>query len=209
MDEIEEFPDVIPVFPLPGALLLPGTHLPLHIFEPRYRRMIADAIAGPGLVGMIQPRRVLQVAPPHDLAAVGCVGRLVQVAETEDGRYFVILEGLARFRTVAEVPGVEGYRRLKVRFDEFLGDLAEGHEDIDTRAVHQQLERWVVAGPGSEALAELAPARQVNVLAAALPFGEVEKQALLEADTLIARRDLLVALLAMGFDDEAAPPTVH
>jgi Lon protease-like protein len=209
MDERDGFPDIIPVFPLPGALLLPGTHLPLHIFEPRYRRMIADAMAGPGLVGMIQPRRAAQVAPPHDLAAIGCVGRLVQVAETEDGRYFVVLEGLTRFRTVAEAPGNEGYRRLKVRFDEFARDLDESEEDIDTRAVHQQLERWIVAGPGSEALAELPPARQVNVLAAALPFGEVEKQALLEADCLLARRDLLVALLAMGFDDEAATPTVH
>lgn len=207
MDEPEEqLPEVIPVFPLAGALLLPGTHLPLHVFEPRYRHMVEDAIDGPGLIGMIQPRpRRPTALPPADLAPVGCVGRLIQVARTSEGRFLVVLEGVARFRAVDEVTGIRGYRRLRVSWAEFAGDRIGEADSVDSTPLLESLSRFIVEGPGCDALAELPAARQVNLLAAALPFGQIEKQALLEAPDTLSRRDLLVALLEMGLEEELDP----
>lgn len=213
MDDNHELPDVIPVFPLPGALLLPGTHLPLHIFEPRYRAMIEDAVDGAGLIGMIQPRGALGLAqrtPPADLAEVGCAGRLAQMSRTEDGRFFIVLEGVRRFRPLAEELGRAGYRRLRVSWSDLDSEHDRLWSSIDASGVLASLSRWVEPGPGAEALAELAPGRQINVLAAALPFADAEKQALLEAPDLASRRDLLVTLLEMGFADDCdRDPTVH
>jgi Lon protease-like protein len=212
MTSTNELPEVIPVFPLSGAVLLPGTHLPLHIFEPRYRAMVEDAIRGDRLIGMIQPRSALGEdggPPPRDLASVGCAGRLAQVGSTEDGRYLIVLEGVRRFEPLAEEPGRSGYRLVRVAWRPLESDRYDAAVGVDAGEVHRRLTRWVEPGPGVDALAELEPARQVNVLAASLPFGELEKQALIEAADLPARREILLALLDMGFEESPGDHQTH
>jgi len=97
-----DLPQVIPVFPLPGAILLPRGQLPLNIFEPRYLNMIDDAMAGDRLIGMVQPQGGPQRLP--GLSPVGCAGRITSFAETSDGRYLITLTGCARFRLSGEIP---------------------------------------------------------------------------------------------------------
>ena len=119
-----DLPDVIPVFPLPGALLLPRGQLPLNIFEPRYLAMIDDAfLSGRRLIGMVQPVPADENAKRPSLAGVGCVGRITQLAETGDGRYMLSLSGIARFRVVEELPATTAYRQCRVDFEPFAGDF--------------------------------------------------------------------------------------
>ena len=113
MMNISELPDILPVFPLPGALLLPRARLPLHIFEPRYLAMLEDCMKTPTrLIGMIQPRE--SPSGEKRLSAIGCAGRLTGFSETEDGRYMVTLSGASRFRVKEEVQGFTPYRRCLV-----------------------------------------------------------------------------------------------
>ena len=101
-----DLPEIIPIFPLPGALLLPRSRLPLHLFEPRYLAMLDDTLKTPGrLIGMVQPNKVPGRDGGTGLHTIGCVGRVTQFSETEDGRYMITLSGLSRFRVVEEVEG--------------------------------------------------------------------------------------------------------
>ncbi|MEO0931714.1 MAG: LON peptidase substrate-binding domain-containing protein, partial [Pseudomonadota bacterium] len=118
-----DLPETIPVFPLPGALLLPRSRLPLHIFEPRYLAMIEDAMKTPTrLIGMIQPRSAPNSGDPK-LHSIGCAGRLTAFSETEDGRYMITLSGMSRYRVLEEVNGFTPYRRCTVSWTGFDRDL--------------------------------------------------------------------------------------
>src|SRR3712207_1227841 len=119
----QDLQDTIPVFPLAGALLLPRGQMPLNIFEPRYLAMVDAALAGSRLIGMVQPREPDEGSGPPELFDVGCVGRLVQFAETGDGRYLVSLTGVARFEIVEEPAGFTPYRQCRVSFDRFAADF--------------------------------------------------------------------------------------
>jgi uncharacterized protein len=122
-----ELPETIPVFPLAGALLLPRRPLPLSIFEPRFLAMLDDALSGERLIGMIQPsgdEDAADVSP--ELCAIGCAGRITQFAETGDGRCFITLTGVARFRVIGEAPTATLYRQARVDFSEFSRDFREG-----------------------------------------------------------------------------------
>ena len=124
-----DLPETIPLFPLPGALLLPRSRLPLHIFEPRYLAMVEDVLKTPHrLIGMIQtcPK---PGTPETSLQKIGCAGRLTQFSETEDGRYLVTLAGVSRFRLQAEEEGFTPYRRGRVDWSGFDRDLGGGEED--------------------------------------------------------------------------------
>jgi Lon protease-like protein len=207
----DDLPLVIPVFPLDGALLLPGGQLPLNIFEPRYLNMFDDAMSGERIIGMVQTRTGGDAERPN-LAPVGCAGRVTSFAETSDGRYLVTLTGVCRFRVGAELPSRSPYRQVRVDFTAFEADLREGVEPSsssgDAGALLNALRRYLdhrgLAIDWSSA--EAAPSDAlINSLAMALPFEPVEKQALLEAPTLADRRDTLVALLeidAAAGDDE-------
>src|SRR5579871_4862090 len=116
-----DFPSVIPVFPLDGALLLPGGELPLNIFEPRYLAMVDDALAGERLIGMIQTVRGGERGRPR-LAKVGCAGRLIRFAETSDGKYLITLGGMCRFKAGEEVLAGTPYRQLRPDFEPFIDD---------------------------------------------------------------------------------------
>jgi Lon protease-like protein len=206
----DDLPLVIPVFPLDGALLLPGGQLPLNIFEPRYLNMFDDAMSGERIIGMVQTRPGGDIERPN-LAPVGCAGRVTSFAETSDGRYLVTLTGVCRFRLGDELPSRSPYRQVRVDFTAFEEDLREaegatagGDGEALLAALRRYLDHRGLAIDWSSA--EAAPSDAlINSLAMALPFEPVEKQALLEAPTLGDRRETLVALLeidAAAGDDE-------
>jgi Lon protease-like protein len=196
-----ELPQVIPIFPLDGALLLPGGELPLQIFEPRYLNMVDDVMGGDRIIGMIQTRPGGDRTRPR-LAAVGCVGRVTSFAETSDGRYLITLTGVCRFEPGEELAMRLPYRQVRANYEAFAGDLSteekppapQDARDRFARALKRYLNRreldidWETASAAPlEAL--------VNSLAMGLPFDPQEKQALLVAADPARRFETLSTLL--------------
>ncbi len=194
-----DLPDTIPVFPLPGALLLPRARLPLHIFEPRYLAMIEDMMKTPTrLVGMVQPYDAPGAA--GKLHAIGCAGRLTAFSETEDGRYMITLSGVSRFRIQQEVQGFTPYRRCEVSWAGFDRDLGAQEKDpaFDRDEFMAQLNRFFQDRGLStdwESLQEAEDELLINSLSMLCPFEPEDKQALLEAPSLSTRRETLVTLI--------------
>ena len=200
---LSDLPELLPVFPLDGALLLPRGQMPLNIFEPRYLNMIDDAMAGERMIGMIQTRSGGTRERPA-LSAVGCAGRITSYAETSDGRYLITLTGVARFRIGEELRAQAPYRQLRPDFAPFAADL-EGEDEAPLEAGRPDLLaalRAYLEGRGLEIdwkqAGEAPMEALINSLAMALPFEPAEKQALLEAQTVEDRQGALVALLQMG-----------
>lgn len=209
-----DLPLVIPVFPLDGALLLPGGQLPLNIFEPRYLNMLDDAMSGERMIGMVQTRPGGDAIRPA-LAPIGCAGRVTSFAETSDGRYLITLTGVARFRLGEELPARTPYRQVRADFTPFDLDLREDQQEAvgDAAPLLNALRRYLdhrgLAIDWSEAQAAPSDAL-INSLAMALPFDPLEKQALLEARTIADRRSTLVALLEIdAAQDDDEPPSVQ
>ena len=197
-----DLPQVIPVFPLDGVLLLPRGQLPLNIFEPRYLNMVDDAMAGDRIIGMIQPSGGPRRLP--SLSPVGCAGRITSFAETSDGRYLITLTGCARFRLAAELPTRTPYRQVRADFTPFEADLTAppaGEGGLDREDLLEALKAYLeTRGLDIDwETAETAPPEAlVNSLAMALPFDPPEKQALLEAPDLDSRAIVLTALMRIG-----------
>jgi len=195
-----DLPDVLPVFPLPGALLLPRGRLPLHIFEPRYLAMLEDALKTPQrLIGMVQPNPV-PGRSGTGMHLVGCAGRITQFSETEDGRYMITLFGISRFRIEDELDGFTPYRRCKVRWDGFERDLggAEADKAFDRAAFLDLLQRYFTRRELQtdwDTLKEADDELLINSLSMLLGFEPEDKQALLEAPSLSTRRETLVTLI--------------
>jgi len=208
----EQLPETLPIFPLSGVLLLPGGKLPLNVFEPRYLAMVFDALAGPRLIGMVQPVQPGGYAgdglPTDDgkpkVHKVGCAGRIVRFNETEDGRLLLALSGVCRFEVGRELePAQAGYRRVSSIFSPYRADLDGGDE-----AVELDRERLMAAlatffrgknlSTDWDAVKQAADGNLVTSLSMVLPFGPVEKQALLETADTTARAKLLVAFLEMA-----------
>ena len=209
----KDLPTAIPVFPLDGALLLPGGVLPLQIFEPRYLNMIDDAMAGDRIIGMIQTNGAGERARPG-LARIGCAGRLTSYSETGDGKYLIALTGLCRFAVTDEVAAPKPYRQVQADFTPFEADLLDTDPDETfDRAPFLALLRRYLEGRGLGVEWDVVNAAPepalINSLSMALPFAPVEKQALLEAPDLDGRRDVLTALLqidgAYGAEDDDEP----
>ena len=200
MFKVTDLPGTIPVFPLPGALLLPRARLPLHIFEPRYLAMLDDALKTPGrFIGMVQPNEIPGREGPG-LQSIGCVGRVTQFSETEDGRYLITLTGISRFRVLREVEGFTPYRRCEVSWDGFAQDLGPTERDpgLDRAALMVLLERYFEARDLStdwQTLREAEDELLINSLSMLLDFAPEDKQALLEAPSLATRRETLVTLI--------------
>ena len=197
---LADLPNTIPIFPLPGALLLPRARLPLNIFEPRYLAMLEDTLKTPHrLVGMIQP----STSPDGEgqrLHQIGCAGRVTALQETEDGRYLITLSGVARFRLGELQEGFAPYLRAGVDWSSFERDLgrAEKDEAFDRPAFLAVLARFFDTAQLSsdwDSLKEADPELLVNSLSILCPFDPEEKQALLEAPTLGNRRETLVTLM--------------
>ncbi len=206
-----DLPDIIPIFPLPGALLLPRTRLPLHIFEPRYLQMLDDAFKTKHrLIGMIQPREVPGSSEKR-LQAIGCAGRLTGFSETEDGRYMITLSGVSRYRVIDEVQGFAPYRRCKVEWSPFGRDLGDTELDrsFNRDGFMALLGRYLQALDLSTdwgSLKDAEPELLINSLSMLCPFQPEDKQALLEAPSLPTRRESLVTRMEFalrgGTDDE-------
>jgi Lon protease-like protein len=199
-----DLPDVIPVFPLAGALLLSCARLPLHVFEPRYLAMLDDALKTPQrLIGMIQP----YTRPGDDAARdtpalmqIGCAGRIIQFSETDDGRYMITLAGISRYRILEEVEGFQPYRRARVSWDGFEQDLNAADHDpgFDRERFLALLERFFSTrglNTDWEALKNADDELLVNSLSMLLEFEPEDKQALLEAPSLTTRRETLMTLI--------------
>lgn len=207
-----EQPLVIPLFPLPGCILLPKGQLPLNIFEPRYLRMVDDALADARTIGMIQPREAADGPPP--LFDIGCAGRITSFLETGDGRYLITLTGLLRFRIVSEADAGTPYRKAEVDYSAFLSDADDDPTEnrIDRERLFDAMHLYLDTENLStdwEAAAEAPTEALVNSLAMGCPFAPNEKQALLEAPRLSDRADCLIALMRMGGDAGGEQSTVQ
>jgi hypothetical protein len=198
----EAVPAVIPVFPLPGALLLPRGQMPLNIFEPRYLAMIDDALrSGDRLIGMIQPDPTRPGADPDKphLFQVGCVGRMTQFAESGDGRYLIQLTGVARFRIAEELSVATPYRQCRVTYQPFVDDFTPrmGEDEVDRKALLRALTSFLKSNnlkADWEGIENAPNEALVNALAMMSPYDAAEKQALLEAPNLKTRAEILVAV---------------
>lgn len=206
-----DLPEIIPVFPLPGALLLPRGQMPLNIFEPRYLEMIDDSLRdGHRLIGMIQPD------PAHpgpedkpNLFKVGCVGRITQLAESGDGRYLLQLTGVARFRVEEELKVATAYRQCRVSYVAFADDFIprKGEDEVDRKALLAALSAFLKANNLKTDWNDIESAPNeavVNALAMMSPYGAPEKQALLEAPDLKTRAEILVAVTEMELAKKTA-----
>src|SRR5580692_2078172 len=197
-----DLPQIIPVFPLPGALLLPRGQMPLNIFEPRYLAMIDDALRSEHrLIGMIQPDPT-HPGPdenkPH-LFRVGCVGRLTQFAESGDGRYLIQLTGIARWRIEEELPVSTPYRQCRGAYQPFIDDFTarKGEDEGDRKALLRALTAFLKANnlkADWEGIENAPNEALVNALAMMSPYDAAEKQAMLEAPDLKTRAEILVAV---------------
>lgn len=229
---VDDLPPSLPIFPLPGALVLPDTELPLNVFEPRYVAMILDALKGHRLIGMIQPRNEDgQDAPsgpvwtmPDPAAAsdpqsdppvysVGAAGRITSFSETADGRLLINLYGVSRFRIREHLPNVRGYRRVSVNWSEFASDLEPPQVNQIDRSQLSGLLRAYFEQQGLKAdwdtIEKTDLPLLVNTLTMVCPFPANEKQALLEAATVDDRAQMMQTLMEMalcgdGQDDSPA-----
>ena len=198
---LEDLPEQFPVFPLGGALLLPGGHLPLNIFEPRYLAMVEDALGQGRYFGMVQPdKRLARGETGPGLYRIGCLGRITSFAETDDNRYLITLTGIIRFTIAEEIEMVRGYRRVAAGLAGFAADLrpAAGPLPFPRQYLLDALRRYF-ATAGAEAnwdaIADMPDTSLVTSLCMACPFTVEEKQALLEAWDFNARAEALRALL--------------
>jgi uncharacterized protein len=199
-----DLPEIIPVFPLPGALLLPRGQMPLNIFEPRYLAMVDDAFRdGHRLIGMIQPDVSHSRDEAHPkLFQVGCVGRITQLAESGDGRYILELTGISRFKVVAEQTALTPYRQYKVDYFPYIDDFTarKGEEAVDREALLRALTEFLEANNLKvdwEGIENAPNEALVNALAMMSPYGPPEKQAMLEAPDLKTRAEILIAVTEM------------
>ena len=215
----DDIPEIIPVFPLAGALLLPGGQMPLNIFEPRYLAMVDDALCHDRLVGMVQPLAScrnedisnisLTDAANCQLCEVGCLGRITAFQETGDGRYAINLSGVCRYRIQQEIDCRKGYRRFRIAvFGHELGAEDEGGS-VDREALLKTFKRYLKAN-GMEAdwdsIRKAGNETLVTALCMMSPYGPAEKQALLEADDLKTRAETLIAITEIALARDSADP---
>ncbi len=214
-----DLPDIVPIFPLQGVLLLPRAPLPLHIFEPRYRNMVRDALASDGYIAMVQPNGDPGDDPMNPpVYQTACLGKIAASERADDGRYNIVLAGICRLRLIEELPLQDGYRRVKADYVPYANDLAPPPPDATTlerepllTALRAFLGRRRLNANWEEA-AKASDEQLVNSLAMACPFAPQEKQALLEADDLSERAQLLQTLCEMdtgGVANDNTPRPMH
>lgn len=202
-----DLPEIVPVFPLAAALLLPGGRMPLNIFEPRYLHMIDDTIGDRRLIGMIQPSldgRLKGDGEP-DICQVGCLGRITSLSESGDGRYLIALQGVCRFRVAEELSVKTPFRQCRIM--PFVADLSEEHTagEVNRPALLKAFRAYLDANgleADWESVSRAENAMLVNALSMMAPYGAAEKQALLEAPDLKTRAETLIAITEMALARE-------
>ncbi len=211
----DALPGAIPVFPLAGVLLLPRGHLPLNIFEPRYRAMVDDALRSDRLIGMIQPMKAA-AQNGADLFSIGCAGRITSFTETEDDRYLITLTGLSRFKMTMELPPQQGYRRAAVDWSAFAEDLKPMNcLDLDRAKLQPLLSSYFSLHGLScdwDMIDGATDERLITCLSMICPFDPCEKQALLEAPCCRSRAGMFLAMLELavhGGDQPESHPVRH
>ena len=208
----DQLPEIVPIFPLTGVLLLPRGKLPLNVFEPRYLAMTEDALSGNRMIGIIQPSDPLSRASVPPVYPIGCAGRITSFSETDDGRYLITLTGVCRFETVRELPIVRGYRRVDVSWERFAADLEESGPALFDRArlVEGLKTYFKIQGISAnwDAIDSTPDERLVTSLAMICPFEPSEKQALLENGSLSERASMMVAIIEMSVLDKRGGDTM-
>jgi len=198
---LEELPAILPVFPLTGALLLTTGQLPLNVFEPRYVDMVRDAMESHRVIGIIQPRDPENMTHEPPLYSVGCAGKICEFSETETDIFRITLEGMCRFQVTEEIERVTKYRQVRANYTPFQQDRVPPKERLVDRNALQGVLRHFLEFENEEedweALNALADDNLVNSLSMICPFSPAEKQALLEAQNVLARAELLISLLTM------------
>ena len=200
MKKKEKLPNKIPVFPLSNFIIFPKTIVPLNIFEPKYLKMVDDAMKNSRIIGMIQPKKTFNNSVP-ELYDVGCVGKITSFNETEDGKYLIVLNGLSRFKILEEVKNDKLYRECIISFDQFKEDVNSKKEEIkfsDLELIFKKL-KTLFQKKGYiinwNELKKQSLDQTINTLSIASPFSLEEKQALLETKNLSIRRSKLEAIL--------------
>lgn len=203
-----DLPPRLPLFPLRGAILLPRSTLPLSVFEPRYLQMLDDVMSGDRVLGIVQPQAVGEgstespAGKSAGLKRIGCAGRVTSYQELDDGRLLITLTGIARFQTIDEAATAKLYRVMTVSYDRFTADFSEGHgeSEVDRENLLRVLKSYLEANRLSADWSSITRASNevlVNALSVMSPYGPEEKQALLEAQDLKHRAEVLVALAEM------------
>jgi hypothetical protein len=203
-------PEIIPVFPLAGVILLPRAQLPLNVFEPRYLAMVDDALKSQRLIGIVQPT---EAETPHHVPAlytIGGIGRITSFAETDDGRYLITLTGMSRFAVEQEVSVITPYRQVQVNYRQFLRDRSSSNDEsgVDRTALLSALQRYFAINriESDWDAIERAPSESlVNSLSMIAPIEAAEKQALLEAGNIGERSKILVTLIELALADAMVP----
>ena len=198
---MKNLPSKLPVFPLSNFIIFPKTTVPLNIFEPRYIDMVNDSMKSDKLIGMIQPKKLINDKNNPELHEVGCVGKITSFRETEDGRFLIELKGITRFNKIKEVNTEKKYRILEVDYQNFSQDLIENKKEIkfsDLELIFKDLKslfekkgfiiNW-------KALEKQSLDETINALAMASPFSLEEKQVLLEAENLDVRKNKIAEIL--------------
>jgi len=197
----EDLPKIIPIFPLSNFIIFPKTSVPLNIFEPRYIDMIDDSMKSNKFLGMIQPKTSVNDKNIPELHNVGCLGKITSFTETEDGRYFIEVKGILRFRKIKEINTQNKYRSLEIDYDDFYHDLENEKKELrfsDLELIFKDLKslfekrgfiiNW-------KALERQSLDETINALAMASPFSLEEKQILLESKTLDIRKNNIADIL--------------
>jgi len=199
---MKNLPKILPVFPLSNFIIFPKTTVPLNIFEPRYIDMINDSMKSNKLIGMIQPKKIIDESTPPLLHKIGCLGKITSFKETEDGKYMIELKGLIRFNVIKEIKSNKKYREYEVDFNSFNRDLEDKKEQIkfsDLELIFKDLKslfekrgfiiNW-------KELEKQSLDETINALAMASPFSLEEKQVLLEAENLNVRKNKIAEILS-------------
>jgi Lon protease-like protein len=202
LPKFSDLPRELPVFPLAGAVVMPGVQLPLNIFEPRYLSMVRDALKADHLIGMLQPRPDTSFDEAPEIHQVGCAGRISSYSETNDGRIVLILTGVCRFQVAEELAIRRGYRRVRPDWERFAIDyhpseeVLPGREDFMT-SLRAYCTLREVEVPWDD-VGKMGDAELVNLLCAHLPLDPEDKQALIETVDLCGRGQLMAGLMDMA-----------
>ena len=205
---MNNYPKLIPVFPLSNFIIFPNTTVPLNIFEPRYIDMVNNSMKSNKMIGIIQPKKLEKAKKSPELHEIGCLSKITSFRETEDGRYLIEVKGIIRFKTVKEIESYKKYRILEVSYEDFSNDLYDQKKDLkfsDLELIFKDLKslfekRGFIVN--WKALEKQNLDETINALAMASPFSLEEKQVLLEAESLNIRKNKIAQILSTyTFDD--------
>lgn len=199
----KELPEILPIFPLPGVIVLPYGSLPLNIFEPRYISMVEDVLGNNRMIGMIQPNPASE--KNNGLYPIGCASRIVSFSETSDNRYLIELKGVIRFEILKEINTIRGYRNIIPKWDGFKDDLNLKLQDININSLLEQLKKYFYnnnINVDSEELHKIPADQILSAIPQICSFQNNEKQAILEAKTDKERVNVIISLLKMSLVDE-------